>query len=85
MTDLSLKVEVFGGTPCDSAIQQMCRLASRLGVIVSADMNGVHVMAKPFCDPLKLAIDWREAMDSDRSYKVVCGQPATLQSLGEDK
>jgi hypothetical protein len=82
MSNLQLNVDVFGGANIGDAIHEISRLATKLGIVVGADMNGVHVMAKPFCDSRKLFELWQEALESKSPYKVVCGQPATLESLG---
>lgn len=75
MSSLSIKVEGSPGFDRKETIVEMCRLASRMRVMVRTELNGVHVTAIPFCDAQKLGDDWYEAMISNEKYRYVCGQP----------
>ena len=72
MTTLTVKVQAMAGNHVGAIINDMCSLATRLGTIVSCDLNGVTTMAKPNADPRELYDLWNAEMKSDRQYKVVC-------------
>jgi len=76
---LTIKAEVSGGAAIQEACEDLCLLASRLGCIVRAEMNGVVAMAKPGSDPRDLFQLWERELESKRSYKVVCAQPVELE------
>lgn len=82
-SNLTMKVEGAPGAGCTEIIREMCRLSSRVGIDVSADLNGVTTTARPFCDVDRLCKDWQEEMASDRKYKYVSGKPATLHAVGK--
>jgi hypothetical protein len=74
MSDLTIKVDVFGGTDCRDAIHQMAALASQLRIGVEASLNGVTVRATPFCDSRALGDAWYELMnDKTGQFKYVSG------------
>lgn len=74
MSDLTIKVEVFGGTDCRDAIHQMASLASHLRVGVEADLNGVTVRATPFCDSRALGEAWAKLLsDESTRFRYVSG------------
>jgi hypothetical protein len=67
--DLTLRVEVLAGVEISSAIEQMVRLATEMGMAVAAEMNGVHVTARPNVKHEALYEAWSEALHSRRTYK----------------
>lgn len=75
---LTVEVQASAGQDIAEAIEEMCILASRLGCLVIADLNGVRTMAKPGCDPRDLFAQWDSELASKRPYKIVCAQPVTL-------
>lgn len=78
MTDLTVRVEVSAGSDIRSALEEMCVLASRLGCVVRAEMNQVHMMVKPGSDPREAYALWEDEVDSKRPYKVACAQPVEI-------
>lgn len=62
MADLTMKVEGMAGCDCAVLIEQMCKLATALGVNVEANLNGVTTFARPGADPKALADEWGRAL-----------------------
>jgi hypothetical protein len=56
--NLSLRVEVRLGTFIPVAIQEMAALAERLGVPVTAELNGDRLVVRPGDDPSDVLAAW---------------------------
>lgn len=70
MSVLCLEVKGFGGASVEEAVKEMAATASRLGLWVSGDLNGIHVLASPDDNPETL---WR-------NYQLAAGRKAKLVS-----
>jgi len=44
---LSIHVRAFGGAPLEACVREVCQLGNRLGIWVTADLNGIHVLSAP--------------------------------------
>lgn len=77
MTDLTLKVEAFGGCDCRDIIRQMCALATHMRVGVECELNGVKVRAVPYCDAAALGEAWFASMNGTDKFKYVSGSRFT--------
>jgi len=75
---LTIEVKAGAGEDIRDIIEDMCVLASRLGHMVVADLNGVRTMAKPGADPRELYVRWDEELGSKRPYKIVCGHTVDI-------
>lgn len=47
LSSLSLHVEAFGGQSVEACVRDIAKLSARLGIWVTADINGVHVLSAP--------------------------------------
>lgn len=75
MSGLVLKVEGFGGQSVEGLVKEMADTATRLGIWVTCDINGIHVMAAPDDNPETLwrnyqtARERKAALKQDRNHK----------------
>lgn len=83
MSALSLKVEGFAGTGIRECCQEACRLARRLGIIVTFDFNGVHCMARPDGLAKDLEENWKLELASKKLYKIATTTPREPPQNGE--
>lgn len=67
---IKLNVEVFAGEDIAIAAESICTLATRTGVMVEADFNGVKVWARPHDDHEKLVEAYHIQLKSDFPYKI---------------
>lgn len=70
MSLVTIKAEVLVGTSIDRACSELCRAAARLGINVSADFNGVEVIAGPDTDFKELARAYHRELRHDHSVKL---------------
>ena len=65
---LSISTKVTAGCPIDEATAEVCALATKLGIWVHFEFNGVDCNAAPHSDPKELAISQQRAQDSNTRY-----------------
>lgn len=75
MSTLTVKVQAMAGSHVGEIINDMCTLATRLGTIVSCELNGVTTMVKPNADPRDAYALWSDELESKRPYKIICAHP----------
>jgi len=71
MSSLYLKLECFAGGSIEKAVKEAVEVASRLGLWVIVDLNGIEVMAHPNDDPAAMWENYEKARD--RGAKFVSG------------
>lgn len=64
------ELKCYAGTDIDDACNELVRFATRLGVDVWTDFNGIRVLARPEDNPVELAKAYRGQLQSDRQYKI---------------
>ena len=69
MSDLSIDVDVYGGTHIPDAIKQMVDLANRMQITIWATLNGVRTLARPGDDAEEIHKAWERAMETDVPHK----------------
>lgn len=84
MSDISLKVDANAGADCNDIIRQMATLSSRLNIDVESKLNGVLVVATPFCDVTRLCADWYAEMRTTHLHKIVIGRTHELRAVVTD-
>lgn len=47
VSGLSIHVTVFAGRTLEDSVREICQLGNRLGIWVTADLNGIHVLSAP--------------------------------------
>lgn len=76
--NLYLELEAYGGSHIEPTCADAVALATRLGVQVHFQFNGVCVMANPGCDPKLLAKRAQEEMSSGSAFKCACVHPTEI-------
>jgi hypothetical protein len=69
-TKVMLKVDLFAGSEIADIAKILCRLATALDVIATAQFNEVTLYAKPNADPDEMVKGYEGAKDSSRTYKM---------------
>ena len=67
---IMLRADIMVGTPMDTAAAELCRLADRVEVIVTANFNDVEIMAFPRGEAEKLVKEITELLSSDKDVKL---------------
>ena len=75
MSDLYVTVKISGGTPIEHACNEACALATRIGIWVHFEFNGVSCNAAPHSDPTELAISQQRIQDSKTRYPMAFAHP----------
>lgn len=65
---LSITTKVTAGCPIDEATAEACALATKLGIWVHFEFNGVDCNAAPHSDPKELGISQQRSQDSNTRY-----------------
>lgn len=68
MSDIYLKVEVYGGVSIEAAAGEACILAEKIGINVEFEFNGVTCMAKPWGSSQVLVTNWHAASKEGSRY-----------------
>lgn len=67
---LYIDVQVHVGSDILDACVDAVQLATKLGICVWFNFNGVTCFARPESDPEKLAANYRAQLDGDRPHKI---------------
>jgi hypothetical protein len=68
MAPLKIHVEGFGGHSTEETVKELAVLAARLGLWVTCDVNGIHVMAGPDDNPATLWGNYEKARDRKATF-----------------
>lgn len=68
--DVTLKVELMGGTEIRDACCDLCELANRVGCLVEANFNGVLLWARQGNNPLKLVEAYNKCLKEETTIKI---------------
>lgn len=68
MSTLSLHLNCFGGASVEEAVKELPVVAARLGIWVTCDINGIHVMASPVDSPETLWRNYEKARDRKTTF-----------------
>lgn len=71
---LILKLDCTAGSPIKEVIEELCTIATRIGVPCEAVFNGVTTVAEPSCHPITLYAAWLQEVNNDKPVKVVIGR-----------
>jgi hypothetical protein len=82
MSDIYIKVEVYGGVPIERAAGEACVLARHLGCNVEFEFNGVTCMAKPWGSSAVLVENWYAAVKEGSRYPMASTDRPTEQRPG---
>jgi hypothetical protein len=67
---LSITASIKPGSDITRACTDLIGFASKLGVTVEAEFNGVTLLANPNGDAAILSDNWQNEMNSERQYKI---------------
>ena len=56
---LTLKVDIIAGTSLEEGAKQLITLSERLGVMITSNFNGYHVIATESSDPEEIVASYR--------------------------
>lgn len=68
--DVTLKVELMGGTEIRDACCDLCELANRVGCLVETNFNGVILWAREGNNPLELVKAYERCLDEKTTIKI---------------
>lgn len=68
MSLLSLHLDCFGGASVEEAVKELPTVAARLGIWVTCDLNGIHVMASPDDSPETLWRNYEKARERKATF-----------------
>lgn len=67
-SNFSMKLECFAGQSIEDAVKEMPTVATRLGVWVTCNLNGIHVIAAPDDSPDVLWGNYEKARDRKATF-----------------
>lgn len=70
-----IKIELLGGVSIEEAAKGMVAFATRIGMPVEADFNGVILCADPDGNATLLVSDYHKQQNSDRRVKRAFSTP----------
>lgn len=68
MSRLSIHLDCFGGASVEEAVKELPAVATRLGIWVTCDINGIHVMAAPDDSPSVLWGNYEKARERRATF-----------------
>ena len=68
MSGLSLHLEGFGGQDIEGLVKEMAAVATRIGIWVTCDINGIHVLASPDDNPEALWGNYEKARERNATF-----------------
>lgn len=68
--DVTLKVDLMGGTEIRDACCDLCELANRVGCLVETKFNGVILLAREGNNPLELVKAYERCLDEKATIKI---------------
>lgn len=68
MSRLSLHLNCFGGATVEEAVKELATVATRLGIWVTCDINGIHIMAAPDDSPETLWRNYEKARERKATF-----------------